>query len=215
MTPSSSSSPSATPKQRPEELSFRTMVDADFKQDEGDEIATSSLKDPVSIVVTDSRRPEGREIVAFQGNKIIDRHYMEKLTRKPPSTCPVDAILDHMVVAWNAQTSIFKNNPNAKVMYYLAVAVEEEYEGMGLAKELLDRSMTIAKEQGCDAIVVLATAFATQHLFANRLGFDRIVQLRYEDFEMWTDSIEGERKFPFLGLAQPEFIEAYETMVKV
>ncbi|KAF9979023.1 hypothetical protein BGZ73_007124 [Actinomortierella ambigua] len=222
MAPPTASSPVASKKQRPEELSFRTMIDSDYKQvsklfvkDEGDEIATNSLKDPISIVVTDSRRPKDQEIVAFQGNKLVNRHYLEELTKKPPPTCPVEAILDHVIVAWYSQTNIFKIKPDAKVMYYLAVAVDEEYEGLGLARELLERSMNISQELECDAVVVIASAFATQHLFANRLGFDRILQLRYEEFEMWTDGVEGERKFPFLGLTQPEFIEVYEKKLRL
>ncbi|KAG0229402.1 hypothetical protein BGW42_001608 [Actinomortierella wolfii] len=236
MSPSEATPPPTTKKQRPQELSFRTMIPEDHNQvsalfvkvfqreplgfhmgvqdHEGEAIATDSLKTPVSFVVTDSRRPKGRDIIAFQGNKLIDRTYLEALSKKAPPTYPVEAILDHLIVTWYRQTDIFKNKPDAKIMYYLAVAVDEEYEGLGLAKELLERSMTLTKSLDCDAVVVIASAFATQHLFANRLNFDRMVRMRYEDFEMWTDDVEGERKFPFLGLREPEFIEVYEKKLK-
>ncbi|KAG0258675.1 hypothetical protein DFQ27_004508 [Actinomortierella ambigua] len=173
---------------------------------EGDYIASTAIPDKVSFVVVDTRRPKGADIIAFRASKLLYRAEMEEIAATPPTDHPVPAILDHLMLTWYKESAIFKKNPNAKILKFMALGVNDEYEGMGLAKELLQASMEKAKELQCDGVMVIATAFATQHLFANRLHFDRVTQLRYEDYEFCGN---GGRTYPFQGL-QPEIVQVFE-----
>ncbi|KAF9979024.1 hypothetical protein BGZ73_007125 [Actinomortierella ambigua] len=214
---------------RPKELFIRPMVAADLEQvsaqfvkaflreplggwmgvtkTEGDYIASAAIPDSVSYVVVDPRRPKGADIIAFRASKLLYKAEMEEIAATPPTDHPVPSILDHLMLTWYKESAIFRENPNAKILKFMALGVNDEYEGMGLAKELLQVSLQRAKELHCDGVMVIASAFATQHLFANRLHFDLVTQLRYEDYEFHSSN--GERTHPFQGL-QPEVVKVFE-----
>ncbi|KAG0369802.1 hypothetical protein BC939DRAFT_96110 [Gamsiella multidivaricata] len=177
---------------------------------EGMSIAEASIQDPVSFVVEDTKLESPHRLVAFRTSCV---YTAEKLAAKRKnveehgSSNPVEAILNRMEELWLAKTTVFKSNPEAKVMKFIALGVDSRYEGLGLAKELLNAAMDKAKEMKCDAIMVVASAFATQHLFKNRLGFEEMGSVRYSDF-VWKH--EGSEERPFETLLQPEFLEVFE-----
>lgn len=96
-------------------------------------------------------------------------------------------------------------------MKFIALGVRSEYEGRGLAKALLKAAMDKAKETNCDAVMVMASAFATQHLFRDRLDFEEMGRVRYTDFT-YTDKRKGSivKEHPFPNLLQPEFLVILE-----
>jgi N-acetylglutamate synthase-like GNAT family acetyltransferase len=114
-----------------------------------------------------------------------------------------------MTDLWLAKSTVFSNNPSAKVMKFIALGVDSGYEGKGLAKDLLKVSMDKAHEIGCDAVMVVASAFATQHLFNNRLGFELMGRVKYSEFS-WVNEKTGKEERPFENLVEPEFLEIFE-----
>ncbi|KAF9387311.1 hypothetical protein CPC16_007122 [Podila verticillata] len=224
---------STTPKQpRPDHLVLRPMTDADkpevaelfastFQREplgaycgvtvkEGRGVAEASMVDPVSFVIEDPTLPGPGRLIAFRTSSILTKAL---LTTKKPETArdensPVQQILEHMKDMWLAKTTVFTTNPDAKVMKFIALGVDTRYEGLGLAKELLNKAMDKARETGCTAVMVVASAFATQHLFGKRLGFELMGQVRYSEF------LSKDGKKPFENLHEPEFLQIYEKKLE-
>ncbi|KAG0051253.1 hypothetical protein BGZ83_003960 [Gryganskiella cystojenkinii] len=179
--------------------------------EEGIEIAKQAVEDPVSFVVEDTSLPGPEKLIAFRTSSLLNlvklqaKQKKRELENEPEDD--VQAILDYMTDLWMAKTTLFKEKPKAKVMKFIALGVESQYEGHGLAKELLNAALGKAQELECDAVVVVASAFATQHLFRNRLHFEPMGQVRYSD---WA---RGSRR-PFENLHEPEFLEIFEKRLK-
>ncbi|KAF9918929.1 hypothetical protein BX616_004201 [Lobosporangium transversale] len=233
MSPPTPASPSVTKTTRPDHLVLRLMTEKDkeevsslfietfkreplgankgVRQSEGDAIAAASVENPVSFVIEDTSLPGPNRLVAFRTSCILTAEKIaakrKKIEKEGSEDC-VQAILDHMLELWFANTTVFKDNPSAKVMKFMALGVSTGYEGFGLAKELLSVAMDNAREIGCDAVMVVASAFATQHLFQNRLGFEEKARVRYTDF-VWKNK-DGVEERSFEKLEQPEFLIAFE-----
>ncbi|KAF9583971.1 hypothetical protein BGW38_007973 [Lunasporangiospora selenospora] len=178
---------------------------------EGRWVAGQALKDPVSFVVEDKTLAGPNRLVAFRTSSILTKAKLEKeksSEEEPPS--PVSAILNRMSEIWELSTTVFETNPNAKVMKFIALGVDDAYEGLGLAKVLLNVSLDKARFTGCEAVVVIASAFATQHLFKNRYEFELKGQVRYADFTMKQGNEEVQ---PFVNLTEPEFLQVYEKRI--
>ncbi|KAF9353938.1 hypothetical protein BGX26_008297 [Mortierella sp. AD094] len=241
MTPSTES-PSSTAKgkaARPDHLLLRLMTVEDkaevaalfvdtFKREplgeyhgvadgEGVGIAEASVVHPVSFVVEDTSLEGPHRLIAFRTSCIYTAAKLAAERKKnqeggPPGA--VQAILDRMQDLWLEKSTIFKSNPDAKVMKFIALGVNSRYEGLGLAKELLNAAMSKAIEMKCDAVLVVASAFATQHLFRNRLGFEEISRLRYSDFTWNNKEKGGVEEKPFENLLQPEFLIVFEKKLE-
>ncbi|KAG0004318.1 hypothetical protein BGZ65_000583 [Modicella reniformis] len=182
--------------------------------EEGKAIASRSIQDPVSFVVEDTSLEGARRLVAFRTSNILTAQPIaenQKKVQEEGHSSAVQAILDHTTDLWMAKTTVFKSNPEAKVMKFIALGVDENYEGRGLAKALLNAAMDKARETKCDAVIVVASAFATQHLFKNRLGFEEMGKVRYSDFK-WINRQKGDgvEERPFPNLHEPEFLLKFE-----
>ncbi|KAG0253531.1 hypothetical protein BG011_006322 [Mortierella polycephala] len=177
--------------------------------EEGRDIADDATKDPVSFVVEDTTLEKPHRLIAFLTNCIITEATTaakQKKVQEEGSVDGVQAILYRMDELWLSNSTVFKTNPNARIMKFIALGVDGRYEGLGLAKELLNASMEMAKKCKCDAVVVVATAFATQHLFKNRLQFEEMGKVRFAEF-VWKKSKSqgGGEERPFVNLLEPEF----------
>ncbi|CAO3569753.1 unnamed protein product [Mortierella alpina] len=168
---------------------------------EGAAIAEAAMKDPVSFVVEDTTLEGPHRIVAFRTSCLFSR------TPNVQQDDPVQAILQHMQDLWLDHTTLFKTKPDAKVMKFIALGVDTRCEGLGLAKALLNVSMDKAKQEKCDAVIVVASAFATQHLFRNRLAFEEMGKIRYSEFVWKNPTKGGLEERPFERLLEPEFLE--------
>ncbi|KAF9102570.1 hypothetical protein BGX27_010955 [Mortierella sp. AM989] len=180
---------------------------------EGEGVAEASVIDPVSFVVEDTSLEGPHRLVAFRTSCILTAANLAAKQKKNQEEGPSDAvqaILNRMQDLWLERTTIFTTNPEAKVMKFIALGVNSRYEGLGLAKELLNAAMSKATEMKCDAIVVVASAFATQHLFQNRLKFEEMARLRYSDFTWNNEKKGGVEEKPFEKLLQPEFLVLFE-----
>ncbi|KAG0232179.1 hypothetical protein BGW41_001937 [Actinomortierella wolfii] len=174
---------------------------------EGPELAKAALQDPISYVIEDRRKPKGQQIVAFGNSKVVTKPYLEKLKASPAVTEPVEAILNHALLSWYERTTVFDKNPEARVMKFMTLGVDDGYGGQKLGTKILEQTMKTADAHKFDAVIVTATALETQHLFGNRLGFSRIVHLRYADFELVVD---GRRvSYP----SDPEYLDVYEKIL--
>ncbi|KAF8929785.1 hypothetical protein EDD21DRAFT_354001 [Dissophora ornata] len=236
MESSSSSVPTAAGKaSRPDHLVLRLMTAEDkeevarlftetFKREPlgeyhglepsvGRHIAEASVLDPVSFVVEDTSLEGPHRLIAFRTSYIGNAAMLaakQKKAGEGGEQDAVQAILNHMEGLWLEKTTVFKSNPDAKVMKFIALGVDSRYEGHGLAKELLNAAMNKAVEMKCDAVAVLASAFATQHLFSSRLGFEEMGRVRYSDFTWINKRNGGVVERPFEKLYQPEFFMAFE-----
>ncbi|KAG0323678.1 hypothetical protein BGZ99_002618 [Dissophora globulifera] len=179
---------------------------------EGQAIAQASIEDPVSFVVEDTALEGPHRLIAFRTSCIYTAAKLDmnqkKIQEEGGASDAVQAILNRMQDLWLKKTAVFESNPEARIMKFIALGVDLRYEGMGLAKELLNAAMDKAKEMRCDAVIVVASAFATQHLFRNRLGFQEMARLRYADFT-WTNK-NGIKERPFEKLVEPEFLLSFE-----
>ncbi|KAK3815745.1 MAG: hypothetical protein JOS17DRAFT_759624 [Linnemannia elongata] len=219
---------------RPEHLALRIMTPADVQEvgllfektfrreplgeyhgvqpGEGTSVAQASVQDPVSFVIEDTTLPGSSRLVAFRTSCISTAEGLQakkdKIAKEGHGDA-IQAILNRMTELWLEKSTVFENNPKAKVMKFIALGVDTGYEGKGLAKDLLKVSMDKAVEVGCDAVTVVASAFATQHLFGNRLGFELMGRVRYADFT-WINEGTGKEERPFENLVNPEFLEVYE-----
>ncbi|KAK5816378.1 hypothetical protein F5H01DRAFT_320422 [Linnemannia elongata] len=219
---------------RPEHLVLRPMTTADtqevgllfektFRREplgeyhgvepgEGTSVAQASVQDPVSFVIEDTTLPGPSRLIAFRTSCILSAEGLQaekdKIAKQGHGDA-IQAILNRMTELWLAKSTVFEKHPRAKVMKFIALGVDTEHEGKGLAKELLKASMEKAKEVGCDAVTVVASAFATQHLFGNRLGFELMGRVRYSEFS-WINEETGKEERPFENLVNPEFLEVYE-----
>ncbi|KAG9068889.1 hypothetical protein KI688_011178 [Linnemannia hyalina] len=219
---------------RPEHLIIRLMTPADtqevallfektFRREplgeyhgvepgEGTSVAQASVQDPVSFVAEDTTLPGPSRLVAFRTSCISTAEGLQaKKDRiaKEGHGDAIQAILNRVSDLWLAKSTVFEKNPKAKVMKFMALGVDTGYEGKGLAKDLLKVSMEKAVEVGCEAVTVVASAFATQHLFGNRLGFELMGRIRYSEFT-WINEKTGKEERPFENLVNPEFLEVYE-----
>ncbi|KAG0348751.1 hypothetical protein BG005_011336 [Podila minutissima] len=179
--------------------------------DEGYSVAEASMVDPVSFVVEDPTLPGSKRLVAFRTSSILTKARLaadKAATAGEDDHNPVQEVLGHMKDLWLEKTTVFMTNPEAKVMKFIALGVDTRYEGLGLAKELLNLAMDKARETGCTAVMVVASAFATQHLFGKRLGFELMGRVRYSEFR----TNDGRR--PFENLHEPEFLEVYEKKLE-
>ncbi|KAG0244089.1 hypothetical protein B0O80DRAFT_503279 [Mortierella sp. GBAus27b] len=186
---------------------------------EGVGLASAAVQDPVSFVVEDTSLEGPHKLVAFRTSCMITAQSIAEKQKKTQEEGPEDAIqaiLGHMMDLWAAKTTVFTSNPEARVMKFMALGVDTRYEGRGLAKALLNAAMDKAMETKCDAVVVIASAFATQHLFKNRLGFEEIAKIRYTDFS-FVDKRKGSavEEKPFPNLVQPEFLIILEKKLEV
>ncbi|KAF9998784.1 hypothetical protein BGZ79_007551 [Entomortierella chlamydospora] len=184
---------------------------------EGVGIAEASVVDPVSFVIEDTSLEGPHRLIAFRTSCILTAAKLaakQKTSREEGPSDAVQAILGRIQDLWLEKTTIFKSNPDAKVMKFIALGVDSRYEGIGLAKELLSAAMSKAIEMKCDAVLVVASAFATQHLFRNRLGFEEIARLRYSDFTWNNKEKRGVEEKPFENLLQPEFLMVFEKKLE-
>ncbi|KAF9314580.1 hypothetical protein BG003_004062 [Podila horticola] len=223
---------SSTRQTRPDHLVVRLMTDADkpevaelfastFQREplgaycgvtvnEGRGVAEASMVDPVSFVVEDPTLAGPKRLIAFRTSSILTKARLstDKAATARDDDDPVQEVLGHMKDLWLTKTTVFTTNPDAKVMKFIALGVDARYEGLGLAKELLNLAMGKARETGCTAVMVIASAFATQHLFGKRLGFELMGRVRYSEFQ----TKDGRR--PFENLHEPEFLEVYEKKLE-
>lgn len=177
---------------------------------EGRGVAEASMVDPVSFVVEDPTLAGPKRLIAFRTSSILTKARLstDKAATARDDDDPVQEVLGHMKDLWLTKTTVFTTNPDAKVMKFIALGVDARYEGLGLAKELLNLAMGKARETGCTAVMVIASAFATQHLFGKRLGFELMGRVRYSEFQ----TKDGRR--PFENLHEPEFLEVYEKKLE-
>ncbi|KAG0333839.1 hypothetical protein BG004_000675 [Podila humilis] len=211
--------------------------------EEGLQVARSSLKE-ISFVVEDPTLPKDHQLVAFRTSCLLTKSKVEADKQKREQQQQrqqqqqekkkkngsdkdgdddddgdaVQQVLGHMMDLWSHNTTAFDNDSKdeeeVKVMKFIALGVDDRYEGMGLAKELLNKAMEKAKETKVAAVVVIASAFATQHLFSKRLGFELMGRVRYADFEISEEGGGGGIRRPFANLHEPEFLEVYEKKLE-
>lgn len=76
----------------------------------------------------------------------------------------------------------FEKVPKA-TKFYLghSLTISSEARGLGLGKELLKRSMDMARNLHCSHMYVLATSCYSQAIF-KKLNFDILTQVEYEKF---------------------------------
>ncbi|KAG0334674.1 hypothetical protein BG000_008125 [Podila horticola] len=163
---------STTRQTRPDHLVVRLMTDADkpevaelfastFQREplgaycgvtvnEGRGVAEASMVDPVSFVVEDPTLAGPKRLIAFRTSSILTKARLatDKAATAGDDDDPVQEVLGHMKDLWLTKTTVFTTNPDAKVMKFIALGVDARYEGLGLAKELLNLAMEFQTKDG-------------------------------------------------------------------
>lgn len=68
------------------------------------------------------------------------------------------------------------------IMKFAAVSVHPDYQRRGIATRLIDASMSLAKERGCEYVFTGATAYRSQQLFETKLGFQTLRIVEHKDY---------------------------------
>lgn len=76
-----------------------------------------------------------------------------------------------------------------KVMFVKILSVDGAWRGKGIAKELMDRTRNIGREQGYGLMRVDCTSYYSARAIA-RLGFDCVYELKYDEYK-----VDGKRVF--------------------
>ena len=63
-----------------------------------------------------------------------------------------------------------------------SVSVSPKARGLGIGKELIQQTMTLARDKGCTLVYILATSIYSQRIFAN-LKFDILNEFEYDEFK--------------------------------
>ena len=63
-----------------------------------------------------------------------------------------------------------------------SLTVSPKARGLGLGKELIQQTMTMAMDKGCTLVYLLATSIYSQRIFAN-LKFDILNEFEYDKFK--------------------------------
>ncbi|KAL9652248.1 hypothetical protein ABK040_011908 [Willaertia magna] len=94
---------------------------------------------------------------------------------------------------------------NVKKIYKICSAgTYKEYRRLGLAKQMFQEAVKLAKEKGYEQIMVECTGYASQRLY-EKLGFRELTRLYYENYEIVDTvnqngtSVERKRK-PFVTI---------------
>ncbi len=75
----------------------------------------------------------------------------------------------------------FKTLPEASKIYHgLSLTVSSKARGLGLGKEMIHRTMTMAKEMQCSHVYILATSIYSQAIFKS-VGFEMNHEVAYAD----------------------------------
>ena len=81
------------------------------------------------------------------------------------------------------QDTAFEDVPNAKKFYNgLNLTVGSKARGLGLGKELIERTNAIAKEKGCSHVYIVATSKYSQAIF-KKLNFQVLHETDYIGFK--------------------------------
>ncbi len=87
-----------------------------------------------------------------------------------------------------------------ELFHLYILAVDSDYAGQGIGKELAERTCDIAKQKGYKHICSEVTGPISQHITLNILNFKEIARVNYHDFEYQgnkvfapidTDEVEG------------------------
>ncbi|KHJ90106.1 acetyltransferase, GNAT family [Oesophagostomum dentatum] len=70
---------------------------------------------------------------------------------------------------------------SAKVMYIDVVVVDKDYRRCGIANELVQKAVELARAEGCDWVSACATSAASQELLKN-MNFETLYEIPYASF---------------------------------
>jgi GNAT superfamily N-acetyltransferase len=173
------------------------------------EIAQSSLSDGISLVMEDLN-------IADSKNRIVGcrlaHNFEPKTITAEEEQHPIGGLINILQRQWmdlrtdlvlTEEESVNRHKPITKIFYFRILVIKQEYHDKGLAKELLNAALELAKFRGYDIVIAVVTATKTQHLFKNRLNFNLTGRLRYKDF-LWKG------KKPYESITDPEYAEFYE-----
>ena len=88
-----------------------------------------------------------------------------------------------MIHAKYGQDTAFEDVPNATKFYNgLNLTVGSKARGLGLGKELIERTNAIAKEKGCSHVYIAATSKYSQAIF-KKLNFEVLHETEYSGYK--------------------------------
>ncbi|TRY72741.1 hypothetical protein TCAL_11185 [Tigriopus californicus] len=79
--------------------------------------------------------------------------------------------------------AILKNAKADKVFFGEILCVSKEHRGKRLSTDLIERSMKIAQDHGCQGYIVQSTGIYSQNAYQNHAHFELLKELKYADFK--------------------------------
>ena len=95
----------------------------------------------------------------------------------PDAHAAIMALFDELTYAGD----IFEAHPDVRKIYEMfAMATHPEYRGRGIAGQLVEQALKVAKKADCDAVAVIATSDFTSRIF-RKLGMQVIGTKNWQD----------------------------------
>ncbi|KAJ1372224.1 hypothetical protein KIN20_034318 [Parelaphostrongylus tenuis] len=109
----------------------------------------------------------------------MDDNYANEIAKGPYKQHKANKLIAYVSALERGLRRLPGHSTNYFKIDVIAVAIEAK--GRGLGQELTQRSINIARSEGCDWVIAAATAAASQTLFS-RMGFETYYELPYSNF---------------------------------
>ncbi|WKY00019.1 hypothetical protein Q1695_014698 [Nippostrongylus brasiliensis] len=128
--------------------------------------------------------------------------FTEEITKGPYKNRNENRIATFLDVAEAHQDELL--GEDAKIFKIEIICVAVSARGLGIAKELMRLSFEKARSEGCDWMAAVATAVASQSLFA-KLGFETFFEVPFVNFRengqpVFRDVPDGGRSAKFIAI---------------
>ena len=136
---------------------------------------------------------------------MIVTDFHKSLTPAPNASdalAPIDALTQALATRYLALRAIA---PGEVILVDMA-AIADGYAGRGLYQSLRRACHAHAKAQGFTRVVGELSSAATQHVVLNKLGHQKLAEIKYREFEF-----RGE--YPFASITAPECIVLAEGLL--
>ncbi|KAF2901478.1 hypothetical protein ILUMI_04703 [Ignelater luminosus] len=142
-----------------------------------EEFSLKSLYEGISLIATTT----SGKIVGVCLNGILKRDDPEEELHEcsNPKFAKILKLLDKL----EREGNVFGQFPDVnKVLTVKVLSVDNGWRGKGIAKELMNKTRNIAREQGCGLMRVDCSSYFSARAIAS-LGFDCVYSLKYDEYK--------------------------------
>jgi hypothetical protein len=128
---------------------------------------------------------EGLSVIAKDKDKIVGFIISEDFDSAQPEGIEK---IDIKVVPWMAlidavEKDAKSNKKEGELRFHMFLGgTEKQYENKHINTTMIEESLKLAKIKNFTSVMVEPTGFATQHMFADKFGFEQKVMIEYKTF---------------------------------